>query len=337
MGGDHAPQSVIEGAVDAARQFACDITLVGDPSIIETHLKRLGATDLHFKIEASDSVVEMHESPAQACRQKPNSSIMLAARLVGHQEADAMVSAGNSGASMAAALWHLRRLPGVQRPAITTLLPTLRGFCVMADAGANVDCKPKHLLQFAVMGSQLMKQVFGRANPRIGLLSIGEEATKGNELTLAAAELFRKYVPNFIGNVEGRDIPRGEADVIICDGFVGNVVLKFAEGLSECLVQIIKDQIAAHPFAKLGGLFLKSSLREVKRKTDYAEYGGAPLLGVNGVCIICHGKSNPLAIRNAIRIANEFVQKGTNQQIREAIHRLHEADVDPSSNPLTPA
>jgi len=336
MGGDHAPGHIIEGAVDAARQLPCEVILVGDPAIVARELKRLNAESLKLRVEPSDSVVEMHESPAQACRQKPKSSIMVSAKLVGDLEADAMVSAGNSGATMAAALWHLHRLPGVQRPAITTLMPTLRGFCVVTDAGANVDCKPKHLLQFAVMGSQFMEQVFNRPAPRIGLLSIGEEATKGNELTLAASELFRKYVPNFIGNVEGRDIPRGTADVVVCDGFVGNVVLKFAEGLSESLVQLIREQIEAHPLAKIGGLFLKSSLREVKRKTDYAEYGGAPLLGVNGVCIICHGKSNPRAIRNAIGVANGFVQKGTNGLIREAIRKLREAEKQPADSVIAP-
>jgi phosphate acyltransferase len=334
MGGDFAPASIVEGAVDAARQLPCDVILVGNPAILQSELKRLKAEDLKLPIEASDSVVEMHESPAQACRQKPNSSIMIAAKLVSEGKADGMVSAGNSGASMAAALWHLRRLPGVHRPAITTLMPTLKGFCVVTDAGANVDCKPKHLLQFAIMGSQFMQQVMHRSNPRVGLVSIGEEETKGNELTLAASELFRKHVPNFIGNVEGRDIPRGEADVVVCDGFVGNVILKFAEGLAESLVKLIKDEISLHPFAKIGGLLLRSSLRAVKRKTDYAEIGGAPLLGVNGVCIICHGKSNPKAIRNAIKMAMEFVQNDTNQAIRREIQRLRAEGESPSSNPL---
>jgi glycerol-3-phosphate acyltransferase PlsX len=324
MGGDHGPSHIVEGAVQAARDLACEIILVGNPPAVQSELRRLGAENLGIKIEASDSVVEMHESPAQACRQKPNSSIMLSARLVAHHQADAMVSAGNSGASMAAALWHLHRLPGVMRPAITTLMPTLKGFCVIADAGANVDCKPKHLLQFAIMASQFIQHVFDRKNPRVGLVSIGEEETKGNELTLAAGELFRRHVPNFIGNVEGRDIPRGEADVVICDGFVGNVILKLSEGLSEALVTLIKEQIQRHPIAKIGGLFLRPSLREVKKKIDYAEYGGAPLLGVNGVCIICHGKSNPKAIRNAIRVAADFVQKETNQAIKQELHRLHD-------------
>ena len=265
----------------------------------------------------------MEDSPAQGCRQKPNSSIMVAARLVAEKQADAVVSAGNSGATMAAALWHMRRLPHVSRPAITTFLPTLTGFCVLADAGANVDCKPKHLLQFAIMGSQVMKLVFGRSAPKVGILSIGEEATKGNELTLAAAELIKKHVPNFIGNVEGRDIPKGMADVVVCDGFVGNVVLKFAEGLAESLMTLIRQEISSRPLAKFGGLFMRGSLRGVKRKIDYAEYGGAPLLGVNGVCIICHGKSNKKAIYNAVRVAGQFVQSDVNHLIQEELAKHH--------------
>jgi glycerol-3-phosphate acyltransferase PlsX len=234
---------------------------------------------------------------------------------------------------MAAALWHLRRLPGVHRPAITAIMPTLKGFCVVTDVGANVDCKPKHLLQFAVMGSQFVKHIFNRPNPRVGLLSIGEEPTKGNELTLAASELFSKYVPNFIGNVEGRDIPKGSADVIACDGFVGNIVLKFGEGLAEALISLIREEVHAHPLAKLGGLLLRSVFRDVHKKIDYAEYGGAPLLGVNGICIVCHGKSNPKAIFNAIRVAGELVQKGTNQLIRQELARLHAVRNSSSSGP----
>ena len=214
---------------------------------LQKELDLLNAKDLPIRVVPSDSIVTMEDSPAQGCRQKPNSSIMVAARLVGTKEADAVVSAGNSGATMAAALWHMRRLPHVSRPAITTFLPTIDGFCVLTDAGANVDCKPKHLLQFAIMGRQVMKSVFGHENPKIGILSIGEEPTKGNELTLAAAELIKKHVPNFIGNVEGRDIPKGTVDVVVCDGFVGNIVLKFAEGLAESLVTLIKDEIKCPP------------------------------------------------------------------------------------------
>jgi len=332
MGGDHAPRPIVEGAIQAAREWGYEILLVGFPGKIQPELDRQHVKDLSIRVIPCDSVVTMEDSPAQGCRQKPNSSIMVAARLVANKEADAVVSAGNSGATMAAALWHMRRLPHVSRPAITTFLPTLSGFCVLADAGANVDCKPKHLLQFAIMGRQVMKTVFGRENPKVGILSIGEEPTKGNELTLAAAELLRKHVANFIGNVEGRDIPKGMADVIVCDGFVGNVVLKFAEGLAESVVTLIKEQIALHPFAKLGGLFLKSSLQEMKRKTDYSEYGGAPLLGVKGVCIICHGKSNQKAIYNAVRVAGQFVKNDTNRLIQEELQK-HHAETSASEEP----
>lgn len=323
MGGDHAPVPNVEGAVQACREWGHEILLVGYPEPLQKELDRLRAKDLPIRIIPCDSVVTMEDSPAQGCRQKPNSSIMVSARLVAEKQADAVVSAGNSGATMAASLWHMRRLPHVSRPAITTFLPTLNGFCALTDAGANVDCKPKHLLQFAIMGQQVMKSVFGRANPKVGILSIGEESTKGNELTLAAAELIKKHVPHFIGNVEGRDITKGTADVVVCDGFVGNIVLKFAEGLSESLVTLIKEQISMHTLAKLGGLLMKGALREVKRKTDYAEYGGAPLLGVKGVCIICHGKSNTKAIYNAIRVAGQFVQSETNRFIQEELQNHH--------------
>ena len=323
MGGDHAPRPIVEGAVAAAVAWGHEILLVGYPDQLQPELDRLNARELPIRIIPSDSVVTMDESPAQACRQKPGSSIMIAAKLVGDKEADALVSAGNSGATMAAALWHMRRLPHVSRPAITTFLPTMNGLCVLADAGANVDCKPKHLLQFAIMGRQVMKSVFGREDPKVGILSIGEEPTKGNELTLAASVLLRKHVSNFIGNVEGRDIPKGMADVVVCDGFVGNIVLKFAEGLAEALVKLIKDEIGSHPLAQLGGLFMRNSLMAVKKKTDYSEYGGAPLLGVNGVCIICHGKSNEKAIMNAIRVAGQFIQNDTNRLIQEEIQKHH--------------
>jgi phosphate acyltransferase len=333
MGGDYGFTPVVEGAVRAVREHGHEILLVGFPDQIQPELDRLKADGLPIRIVPCDSVVAMEESPAQGCRQKPRSSIMVSAKLVADREADAVVSAGNSGATMAAALWHMRRLPHVSRPAIISFLPTLRGFCVLADAGANVDCKPKHLLQFALMGRQVVRSVLGRDNPRVGLLSIGEEATKGNELTLAAAELLRKHVPNFVGNVEGRDVPKGVVDVVVCDGFVGNVVLKFAEGLAEALMTLIKEQVAAHPLTKLGGLFLKSSFREVKRKTDYSEYGGAPLLGVNGVCIICHGKSNHKAIYNAVRVAGEFVRKETNQLIQAELVKHHAESAPPVEPP----
>ena len=337
MGGDHSPRVIVEGARRAAQTLGLDITLVGDADLLQHEISRLGGKTAGLRIEASESVVGMDESPAQACRQKQNSSIMVAAKLVHLNQADAVVSAGNSGATMAAALWHMRRLPGVLRPAITTIMPTLQGFCVVTDAGANVDCKPRHLLQFAVMGSQFVEHVFNRPHPRVGLLSIGEEPSKGNDLTRTASELFARYLPNFIGNVEGRDIPRGLADVVVCDGFVGNVVLKFAEGLAETVVGLIREQVRAHPLARLGGLLLRGALREVHKKMDYSEYGGAPLLGVNGVCMICHGQSNPKAICNAIRVAANFVQKGANEEIRRALDRLHASayPAEPSSAPAS--
>jgi glycerol-3-phosphate acyltransferase PlsX len=331
MGGDHAPHFIIEGAVRAAKTFSHEIILVGDPEAIHRELKRLNAEQLPIRIEASEGIVSMDDSPAQGCRQKPKSSIMVATKLVSLGQADAVVSAGNSGASMAAALWHLHRLPGVLRPSITTVLPTITGTCVLTDAGANVDCKPKNLLQFAIMGSHYAKTIFNIPNPRVGILSIGEEPSKGNELTLAAAELLRQNIPNFIGNVEGKDVPRGMADVVVCDGFVGNVVLKVGEGMIEVVISMIKQGILSDPIARLGGFFLRSALRGLHKKLDYAEYGGAPLLGVNGISIVCHGKSNPKAIFNAIRVAGELGEKQINEKIREELHRVHPVTEPPSS------
>ncbi len=332
MGGDHGPAPIVEGAVQAVRKFNHQVFLVGHPPTLQTELDRLGAQDLPIQVVASESVVEMHESPAQACRQKPTSSIMLACKLVADKQADAVVSAGHSGATMAAALWHLKRLPGVSRPAIMTFIPTLKGFCLLGDAGANVDCKPKHLLQFAIMGSQLMKAVFGVSEPKVGVVSIGEEPSKGNELSLASSELIKAHVPNFIGNVEGRDIPKGMADVVVCDGFVGNVILKFGEGLASALVGLIKERVMGRPLAMLGCFLMRGALRNVKKRTDYAEYGGAPLVGVNGVCIICHGKSNSRAIFNAVRVAGELVEKDANRLIQEELGR-HPNDVPSPSAP----
>lgn len=318
MGGDHGSHVNIHGALSAAKAYGHTIVLVGRQEEIEPQLAGIDTKGL-IEIVHSADVIGMEEKPAEACRQKKDSSIMVAAKLVAEGKADAMVSAGNSGATMGAALLHIGRLPGASRPAIATPIPTVSGTCVMLDMGANVDCKPRHLLEFAVMGEIYAREIFGLPEPRVGLISIGEEATKGNELTLAAYELLKVAPFRFIGNVEGKDIPKGKVDVAVCDGFVGNVILKFGEGLAESLLKLIKTEIRKRPEAMVGALLLKRVFKTIKHRTDYEEYGGAPLLGVNGVAIICHGSSTAKAIQNAIRVAGEFVEKKIVQEIGDAL------------------
>lgn len=261
----------------------------------------------------------MDESPAIACRQKKDSSIMVATRLVKEGMADAMVSAGNSGAVLASALMVLGRLPKVDRPAIAALIPTLKGVVALLDVGANVNSTAKGFLQFAVMGNIYMKTIMNKESPRIGLLSTGAEETKGNEVTVEAHRLLRQSGLNFVGNVEGKDIVKGKADVIVCDGFVGNILLKFSEGIAEEFISLFRDEILKYPFRKIALILLRGAFKDIKKRVDYAEYGGAPLLGVDGCSIICHGSSNAKAISNAIRVAGEFVEKRINQQIKESL------------------
>lgn len=329
MGGDRAPKTIIEGAIESAKEYPYELILVGEEGILRSELeqyKRKYKKEFSsISIYNATQAIGMDELPGKACRQKRDASIMVATKLVADGLADAVVSAGNSGASMAAAVMLLQRIPGVSRPALATLMPTLEDLCVILDVGANVDCKPKNLLQFALMGNIYVKYIFNKELPRIGLLSIGEEESKGNELTLTAFELLKKSSLNFIGNVEGNDIPKGRADVVVCDGFVGNVLLKMGEGLVEVLFRLIKEGIRKSPIrTALTGLLLRSVFRDIKKKVDYDEYGGAPLLGVNGPCFICHGKSNAKAIKNAVRTAAEFVDKKVNQAITLEIERYQE-------------
>jgi len=319
MGGDYAPRVVVEGAIQAARKNRYEIILVGDETRIKEEMKNYRTSFLPFSIHHSSEVIGMDESPAIACRQKKDSSIVVATRLIKEGMADAMVSAGNSGAVMASALMTLGRLPGVNRPAIAVLIPTLRGLGVVLDVGANVNSTAKDLLQFAVMGSIYMQRIMNKEAPRIGLLSIGAEEAKGDEVTVEAHRLLRQSGLNFVGNIEGRDILKGKADVIVCDGFVGNILLKFGEGIAEEFVNLFRDEILKYPFRKMGLTLLRGVFRDIKKKVDYTEYGGAPLLGVDGCSIICHGSSNAKAILNAIRVAGEFVEKRINQQIKESL------------------
>lgn len=319
MGGDDAPGPIVEGAVLAAREYGVGILLVGDSAVIRKDLDRCNLSGLDVSIVHAAQKVEMEEAPSVVIRRKRDSSIWVATEQVKKGNAVAVISAGNSGATMATALFILGPLQGVERPAIATVLPTLTGSAILLDVGANVDCKPLHLFQFATMGHEYAEWVLQKSRPKIGLLSIGEEETKGNEVTKEALKILKASPLNFIGNVEGRDVYSGTADVIVCDGFIGNVALKISEGLADTLGKLLKREIAATLGGKLGYLFLRPAFQRFRRRVDYAEYGGAPLLGVNGISIICHGRSSAKAIKNAIRVAKTQAEGRVNERIQKDI------------------
>lgn len=323
MGGDHAPHSEVEGAIRAARTLGVGVTLVGQQDLLWKELAGHGGVDsLAIDIRHASERVTMDDSAAKAARTKRDSSIRVASRLVREGQAQGLVSAGNTGAVMATAKMVQGTIPGVQRPALATAFPTLKGNpAVMVDVGANVDCTPPMLAQFAVMGDIYSRVIFHTREPRVGLLSIGEEEHKGNELTRAAFKLLSKLPLNFIGNVEGRDLYTGRADVIVCDGFIGNVALKVSEGLAEVIRHMLHESLEATITRKIGYVLSKRGFADFKKRVDYSEYGGAPLLGLKGVCVICHGRSNAQAIMNAIRVAAEFAQAQIGRRIEEELAR----------------
>lgn len=320
MGGDFGPAITTEGAVEILNEEDdLEIILVGDEEILKRELstKKYPVKRLH--IRHASQVVGMDEPTLTAIRRKRDSSIRRAIELVKNKEADAAVSAGHSGVAMAVSVFLLGVLENVDRPAIATIMPTIKKPFILIDAGANVDCTPQNLLQFALMGNAYCKTMFNIPSPRIALLSIGEEDTKGNILTKEAFKLIKNTSLNFIGNIEGKDIFSGDADVVVCDGFIGNVVLKTSEGLAEVIIKMLRREISEVSTGRISYLFLKPALRNFKKKTDYAEYGGAPLLGINGTCIISHGRSSAKAIKNAVKVAAEFSQKRVYQVIAEDI------------------
>lgn len=339
MGGDYAPQKIVEGAVLAAQESEIPIILVGREREIRSELNKYSTENLPITIQPASEVIGMSESPSKASRQKQDASIVVATKLVAEGRADAVVSAGNSGAVMTSALRYLGRLHGVSRPAIATLIPTQRGgHCIVADVGANADCKPEYLLQFAMMAKVVAEKILTIKEPKVGILSIGEEKEKGNRLTKNSTPLLESCPElRFIGNVEGRDIAKGKADVIICDGFVGNVVLKTIEGTAEAIARMLKAEIAESFLAKIGYFFIQPAFKQFRKKVDYAEYGGAPLLGVNGICIISHGKSNAKAIKNAVKVAERFVSKKVNEEILGEINKIQNLPSLPSAFPLPSA
>ena len=333
MGGDFAPQKIVEGAVLAAREWNVPIVLVGLHSAIEFELSKYDISGLSVTIQNATQVIGMEHSPSKATKTMHDASIVVATRLLHEKKVDAVVSAGNSGAVMTAALRFLGRIHGVYRPAITTVLPTIDGHCMIADAGANADCKPEYLLQFAIMAKIAAQTILDIENPTVGLLSIGEEKEKGSHLTKKAYELLRDCKDiRFIGNVEGRDIPKGKSDVVVCDGFVGNMVLKTMEGTADALSRMLKMEIQASWLAKAGYLLTRPAIRRFRKRVDYAEYGGAPLLGVNGACIISHGKSTAKAVKNAVRMAKIVAEKKVIERIRTEIETFAVPHPHPQSH-----
>jgi glycerol-3-phosphate acyltransferase PlsX len=321
MGGDYAPEAIVEGAVLAAQQYNADLLLVGDERRLERELDRLQAHKLPITVCHASEVVHMDEAPGMALRRKRFSSIRVAIELVRSGEAQAVVSAGNTGAALAAATMILRPLKGIDRPAIATLLPTQKGFTVLLDAGANVDCKSTQLLQFGIMGNVFAKCVFDKPSPAVGLLAIGEEDTKGNDVTREAFLMLKQSHLNFIGNVEGKHFFRGIADVVVCDGFIGNIALKMCEGLAEMYGQSLKAGLTKTLWRRMAAMLMRPAFNDIRQRVDASEYGGAPLLGVNGTCIIAHGNSTPKAIKNAIHMAKRFIAERVTERIQEDIER----------------
>jgi phosphate acyltransferase len=320
MGGDYAPSVIVDGAVAAARELDARVALVGLEDVVRAELQRTGAEDdERISVIPASEVIDMAEHPANAVRQKTDSSIVVGMRQVKDGQAAAFVSAGNTGAMLAAGLFHLGRIPGVERPAIATVFPTRGGFTLILDVGANSDCKPEYLVQFGLMGAAYAEQVLDVAEPRVGLLSIGEEEGKGNQVVQRAHALMRERPGSFLGNIEGKDIPAGAVDVVVCDGFVGNVLIKFAEGVASTIGGIIREEITSNPLSKLLAAGLRPAFRRAYGRLDYAEFGGAPLLGVQGVVIIAHGRSNARAVRSAIRVARRAVESNLVETIARGI------------------
>ncbi len=322
MGGDYAPAHPVAGAVLAAREFGTRILLVGRADEVRAELARHRPAGLPIEIIHASEVVGMDESPVNAFRRKKDSSIRVAAGLVREGRALGVVSAGNTGAVMTTVKMICGVLEGVERPALCAVVPNLKGLSVWLDVGANIDCRPEHLVQFAIMGHLYAREVLGVASPRVGLMSIGEEDSKGNEVTREAFRVLKEAPLNFIGNVEGRDIFNGEADVIVCDGFIGNVSLKAVESAADAIVHFLKEEIGKSFRAKLGYLLARPAFRSFRKKVDYAEYGGVPLLGVRAAAIICHGGSSARAVKNAVRVALDFHENRVNDRIHDEIARM---------------
>lgn len=324
MGGDHAPGVVVDGALQAARDLGLEIVLVGRRPAIEAELAKHDRAGLRLTLRHASEVIAMDEhNPAVAVRAQKDSSMVVGMELVKQHEADAFVTAGHSGAALAAALFRLGRIRGIRRPALSITFPsqTPQGHCFLLDIGANADCKPEYLAQFAMMGSMYAERVLNVPHPRVAIVSNGEEEGKGNQLVQDTVPLLKGSPLNFVGNAEGKDIPWGIADVIVTDGFTGNVIIKLSEGVARMITEIIKEEIGSSNVFKVGGLLAKPAFDAVKRRMDYREYGGAPLLGIDGVVIVAHGRSDAWAMRNAIRMAAQTVENGVLEAIKQGMEQ----------------
>lgn len=318
MGGDNAPEEIIKGAVDAASEVDATIVLVGNAKVIKNSLDKLPKRD-NIKVKHASEVITNDEIPTKAIKAKKDSSMVVGLNMIKEKEGDVFISAGSTGALLTGALLNVGRIKGISRPAICPTLPSQKGPFVIVDAGANTNCRPDYLLQFAHMGNIYCKNVLGIKKPRVGLLNIGTEVEKGNDLTKAAYELLKKQSFNFIGNIEGRDLMTGNVDVVVCDGFTGNVMLKTIEGFGLAVFGILKESLTKNIFRTAGALMIKPALKEIKKKMDYTEYGGALLLGIDGGIIKCHGTSKAKEIKSAILQAYEFEKTNTIENIKEAI------------------
>lgn len=322
MGGDDAPEVTVEGGVWAAREYGIEVVMVGRQDVLEAELARHETSGLSLSVVHASQVLEMEDEPASAAKTKRDCSMAVGMDLVKRGEAEGFYSAGNSGGVMAVALFHLGRIKGTKRPALTAAYPTREGLCVVLDAGANTDCKPEWLLQFGIMGSTYAEKALGIENPRVGIVSNGEEEGKGSTLVKEAYKLLKASRLNFVGNVEGKDIPMGLADVVVTDGFTGNVIIKLSEGLSKFLLGIVRDEITRTPLTALGGVLIKPAFAKARKVLDHSEVGGVPLLGVDGVVIVGHGRSDAKAIRNGIGVARLAVEGGMLQAIGERLTDL---------------
>lgn len=323
MGGDKAPFEIIKGAVDAARELNVDLILVGKQEIIQEELKKHNIEGLNIEVVNATEIIENNESPTMAIRRKKDSSLVVAFKLLKEGRADALVSAGSTGAILAGGIFLLGRINGIDRAALTPVIPGKNGPFVIVDAGANADCKPNNLLQFALMGEVYANKVLGINNPKVALANIGAEEEKGNELTKQSYGILKENIKGFVGNIEGRDIPNGDVQVVVCDGFTGNIILKVYEGVAATIFDILKSEIMSSTMTKIGGMLLKPVFKKFKRKFDYTEYGGAILLGVEGLVIKAHGSSNAKAFKNAIRQAKNAFDGKILQDIKEELNRIN--------------
>lgn len=321
MGGDYAPASTVEGAVMAARELGIGVILVGQGESIKEHLRTFDVNKLPIEIEHAPDIVEMHETAINALKKK-HCSLRIAAELVKEGKAQGLVSAGHTGATMAVAKIVLGVLEGIDRPALAMIVPTPKGSALLLDVGANVDCKPHNIWQFAIIGHTFANKILNISQPKVGLISIGEEETKGNELTRESYKLLKKTPIHFAGNIEGRDVFSGRIDVSVCDGFVGNVILKVSESIAETMAFLLKEELNKNFLTKLGYFFSRNAYGKFKKRTDYAEYGGALLLGLKDICVISHGRSSPKAIKNALNIAQKFYLSKVNNKICDQITQL---------------